>query len=255
MNGVFLESHYLMVRSLKEILRIPMSLVFPILIPILQMLIFSQVFKNVASLPGFGASSYLDYQAPSVILMTVMFSAGNSAFAMILDMDSGFFEKLLLFPISRLSILLGRLWAEGVRIFFQTMLVTILIIFVMGVNNNSGFFGFFVIGVLNALFGIAYGGIFYTVALLTRNAQASQAMFPITFPLLFLSTALMPKELLPEWLKTVASINPVSHVIEAYRSVLLANNPDQVLVAFGITGILGILTLATSFLAFRKLVR
>ena len=102
MRTMLLESYYLMARSIREILRIPMSLIFPILIPILQMLIFSQVFKNVANLPGFKSGSYLDYQAPSVILMTVMFSAGNSAFSMILDMDTGFLDKLLLAPISRI---------------------------------------------------------------------------------------------------------------------------------------------------------
>lgn len=254
MSQIFVESYFLTERSIREILRLPMSLIFPILIPILQMLIFSQVFKNVAALPGFGAASYLEYQAPSVILMTVMFSAGNSAFSMILDMDSGFLDKLLLAPISRISILLGRLWAEGIRIFFQTIFMTFIITVGAGVTNNSGIPGFFTIAVLNSFFGIAYGGIFYTVALLTRNAQAAQALFPITFPLLFLSTALMPKELLPDWLATVASINPVSHVIEAHRSVLLATGPDQVLTAYGLTFVLGILTMSSAWLAFKKLV-
>ena len=254
MNVTLLETYYLTVRTLKEIVRLPLSLVFPILIPILQMLIFSQVFKNVANLPGFTSSSYLDYQAPSVILMTVMFSAGNSAFSMILDMDTGFLDKLLLAPIARISILLGRLSAEGIRIFFQTILMTFIVIVIAGANNQSGIWGIFVIAILNSLFGIAYGGIFYSVALRTKNAQAAQAMFPITFPLLFLSTALMPEQLLPSWLKTVANLNPVSYVIEAYRAILTGGEMGQVVDAFILTFILGLLTLSFAYFSFRKLV-
>lgn len=248
------ETYYLTARSLKEMVRIPMSLIFPILIPILQLLIFSQVFKNVANLPGFEALSYLDYQAPSVILMTVMFSAGNSAFSMILDMDTGFLDKLLLAPISRVSILASRLWAEAIRIFFQTILIILVITLAIGANNNSGVIGLFLIALLNSFFGIAYGGIFYTVALLTRNAQAAQAMFPITFPLLFLSTALMPKELLPGWLATVAGLNPVSYVIEAYRAILLGVDSGEILDAINLTLVLSIITLTLAWFSFRRLV-
>lgn len=254
METTIFEIYYLTMRSIRELARIPLSLMFPILIPILQLLIFSQVFKNVSNLPGFASASYLDYQAPSVILMTVMFSAGNSAFSLILDMDTGFLDKLLLAPIARISILFSRLFSEAIRIFAQTILMTLVIVFLFGVSNQSGALGILMIALLNSFFGISYGGIFYTVALLTKNAQAAQAMFPITFPLLFLSTALMPKELLPNWLQTVASLNPVSYVIEAFREILAGQDTGQIPDAIALTLILGAVTLSSAFLAFRKLV-
>ncbi|HEY5600997.1 MAG TPA: ABC transporter permease [Patescibacteria group bacterium] len=256
MKNVITETYYLALRSLKETLRIPMSIIFPILIPLMQLLIFSQVFKNVSNLPGFTAGSYLDYQAPSIILMTVMFSAGNSAFAMILDLDTGFFDKLLLAPISRISILLGRISAEAIRIFAQTIFMAIIITVFIGVDNKSGVPGIVLMGILNSLFGVAYGGIFYFVALKTKNAQAAQAMFPITFPLLFFSTALMPKALLPDWVKTIVSANPVSYIIEAYRSLFtkgFESGPIIDAVTFSI--IMGIVTLSLTWHAFKKLVK
>ncbi len=105
-----------------------------------------------------------------------------------------------------------------------------------------------------ALFGIAWAGLSNIVALRTRNSELTMMIgILLTFPLLFLSTSMMPPDLLPDWLETVARFNPVSYVIDTARAFMnFSYDWGQMLQALGVIVLVGAFTLTGATRAFRK---
>ena len=91
----------------------------------------------------------------------------------------------------------------------------------LGAHMASGVLGAIVLVVLAALFGVGYAGIGILVALRTRNVQATNTSFLLFFPLLFLTPNLVPRELLTRPMEIAATINPVTYIMEAARSLIL----------------------------------
>jgi ABC-2 type transport system permease protein len=157
---------------------------------------------------------------PVAILQGVAGAASVSAFGMVNDIEKGYFDKLLLTPTPRLALVFGRLAADGVRVVLLTALI-LTVGLVFGAGMEAGVLGFMTVLLLAGLFGIAYAGFGLSIALRTGNAQASQAGFLIFFPLLFLSPAFAPKEIFDGWLKALATINPVTYILEGMRALVL----------------------------------
>ena len=134
------------------------------------------------------------------------------------------------------------------------LITTIGIIF--GAGMEAGPLGFVLILLLGGAFGIAYAGIGLSIALRTGNAQASQAGFLIFFPLLFLSPAFAPKSVFAGWLKFLATINPVTYILEGMRSLVLDGwQWDQL--AYACAAILGLFafTMTLTMLSLRYRIR
>jgi ABC-2 type transport system permease protein len=174
---------------------------------------------------------------------------------MVTDIERGYFDKLLLTPTPRMALVLGRLAADGVRVVLLTaLIVTVGLIF--GAGMESGPLGVVALLVLAGLFGISYAGIGLSIALRTGNAQASQAGFLIFFPLLFLSPAFAPKEIFAGWLEALATINPVTYILEGMRTLILEGWDWEALgKAMAAIGGLGAFTLTLAFSALRYRVR
>jgi ABC-2 type transport system permease protein len=137
-----------------------------------------------------------------------------------MDIDRGYFDKLLLTPAPRLALVLGRLLADGIKVMALTAII-ILTGLIIGSGMESGPAGFVVLVLLAGGFGLAYAGIGLSIALRTGSPQASQAGFLVFFPLLFLSPAFAPKEVFQPWLEFLATINPVTYILEGCRSLVL----------------------------------
>ena len=105
----FADMYTIYIRSIKQAWRPLASLIPPFFIPIFFFIVNSAAFKAVSQLPGFTADSYLQFQAPVALFMSVFFSSGNAGIELVLDMSTGFFDKLLISPIQRLAIILGTL--------------------------------------------------------------------------------------------------------------------------------------------------
>jgi ABC-2 type transport system permease protein len=115
---------------------------------------------------------------------------------------------------------MGRLAADVVRIaLLSTFILVIGLIF--GAGLESGPLGGVVLVLMSASFGLAYSGIGMALALKTGSAQAAQLGFLIFFPLLFLSPAFAPKEFFAPWLEFLATVNPVTYIVEGMRSLVL----------------------------------
>lgn len=244
-------SYYLMIRALRESGRQPGVEMQNIFIPVFFLFVTVGAIGEISG-PAFGVDNYKGFQLPVAILQGAAGAAGTGGFGMVMDIERGYFDKLMLTPAPRLALVLGRLAADGVRV---TVLATIILVvgLVLGSGMEAGVAGgvAFVLGA--GLFGLAYSGIGMSIALRTGSVQAAQAGFLIFFPLLFLSPAFAPKEVFSPWLEFLATINPVTYVLEGLRSLVLAGwEWDQLAYAtLSIAG-LGAVTLSMTLMALRS---
>jgi ABC-type multidrug transport system permease subunit len=241
-------------RALREIPRVPTRIIFPLLIPIMQLVLFASVFANVALIKVAGGGSSLDFLAAGQVALAVMVGAGGSGFQMVQDMESGFFDKLRASPVARSSIVLGLLVTDALRLAMHS-LVVLLVALLMGASVNTGLAGAVVIVVLCGFFGACWAGISLNVALRTRNPETTAAAGIIVFPLYFASNAFVPKPALPSWLQTLNEVNPISYLITAVRALMLYGwDTGAVLEGFAAAAVVGAVTLPLAVLAFRRAV-
>jgi len=240
-------------RNMKRLLRVPILVFFSLFQPLLFLLLFGQIFKRIADLPGFPTDSYLAFFAPSVVMLTALNSAFQSGMGTVEDLESGFLDKMLTAPIRKRAVLIGKALSDATRMCIQALIV-IGVSYLLGFRMKTGVGGIALSLVIAASFGVAWSGISNIVALRTRNSEVTMILgILVTFPVLFMSTAMMPQFLLPDWLETVARWNPASYVIEAIRS--LSNTGydwRDIGEAMGIVAILAALTFSGATRLFRK---
>jgi len=224
-NSVAYETYAVFGRWMKKTLRKPIFLFFSLVQPIVWFVLFTQSFQQIASIPGFeritGTNSYLTYFSAAVLIQTIISSAMQSGLGMVQDIESGFLDKMRVAPIRRFSILTGKVMSDGVRILLQTIIIMALG-FALGVTVATGVGGFLLILILSAAFGVVWSGLSLLIGLATRNSEATLMISLLTtFPLLFLSTAVMPLQFLPNWVQTVATYNPMSYIADAFHSLII----------------------------------
>jgi ABC-2 type transport system permease protein len=163
------------------------------------------------------------------------------------DIDRGVTDRLLVSPVSRGALIAGRVAQSAIVVIVQSVIMIGLALAV-GANFPGGVLGVVVLILVAALLGAAFGALSNSLALVTRQEESLiGAVTFLVLPLTFLSTALMREELLPGWMQTAASLNPVDWAIEAGRSATAAS-PDWGMVAVDVA-LLGALLLACGALA------
>jgi ABC-2 type transport system permease protein len=241
-------------RALRETVRQPGFELQNIFIPLFFFAVITAAIGNSAG-RAFGVDNYTGFQMPVAILQGIAGAASVSSFGMVTDIERGYFDKLLLTPTPRLALVLGRLASDGIRVTLLTALI-MTIGLVAGAGMEAGPGGYVLILLLGGAFGVAYAGIGLSIALRTGNAQASQAGFLVFFPLLFLSPAFAPKDQFKGWLEFLATINPVTYILEGMRSLVLSGWEWDKLAyaALAIAG-LGAFTLTLTMMSLRYRVR
>ncbi len=207
-------------RSIREVIRLPEATIPTLFIPLFFLAVnIGQISKTFpSSTPFLHGQGYVGFQLPVSLMFAVC--TATSGLALVTEIDQGYFDKLLVAPIRRSSIIFGRLAADLVRGLAVSALV-LAVALAFGAEMRSGVAGAVVLVGLAALWGIAYAGIGILVALHTRNVQATNASFLVFFPLLFLTPNFVPFELLTPLMEGLARANPVSYVIEGLRSLVL----------------------------------
>jgi ABC-2 type transport system permease protein len=242
-------------RALREIPRVPGRIAFPMLIPIMQMILFASVFQNFGQYRTGGAGSSLEFLAAGQVALSVMVGAGGAGFQMVQDIDSGFFDKLRVAPIPRLSIVAGLLATDAVRLSCHVVVVT-LVALALGAKLATGIAGLVVMMLLGGFFGAMWSGISLNVALRTKNAEITGASNVLIFPLYFGSTAFVPHDLLPSWLQAVNQVNPISYLVDAMRTLMLQGwHWETIGQGFLAGAAVGALTLPLAVQAFRRSVQ
>ena len=207
-------------RAVREIARLPESTIPTLFIPLFFLVVnIGQVSKTFpSSTPFLRGEGYVAFQLPVSLMFAV--ATATSGLALVTEIDLGYFDKLLVAPIRRSSLIFGRLAADLVRGVATSTLV-LLVGIALGASIRTGVLGAIVIVLLAALFGVAYAGFGILVALRTRNVQATQSSFLLFFPLLFLTPNFVPFDRLSPIMETLARINPISYVIVGLRSLII----------------------------------
>ena len=240
-------------RWMKKLVRNPILLFFSLFQPIIFLVLFTQLFGSFGIL--LGGINYTLFATAGIVLQNAFSSAFQSGTAVVDDIKSGFLTKMLATPASRASILLGRLLSDAFRVFAQSIIILALA-YGLGVFPVTGFVGYVLILFTVAFFGLAWSGISFALGLMTKSAETVFGIAgTLTFPLLFMSTALMKDRLMPEWMKPVSAVNPISFAVNAIRDLIMTGyNWNSFLLSFGVISLIAILTMGATFYEFRKVV-
>jgi ABC-2 type transport system permease protein len=203
----------------------------------------------VVELPGFGDVPYVAYLAPGVIVMTAMMNAGWAGTSLVDDMDRGVMDRYLASPVRRVAIINGILAYQAAVTVVQSLIV-FGVALAMGARYDAGAVGVLVVLAAAVLLAVIFAALSCAAALLMRTQDALIGIFQfLAFPLLFLSSTLMAPALLPDWIGTVATLNPVDWAVVASREALLAS-PDWGLVG-GRVALLAALAVVMTWLSAR----
>jgi ABC-2 type transport system permease protein len=232
-------------RALREAVRQPDALFMTMFIPLFFLVVntgqAAEIFPsdNTGFLEGQG---YGAFQLPITLLLAASF--GMAALFLVEEIEGGYFDKLRAIPIPRYAIVLGRLFAEGVKgVVISTVIVLLALPF--GITIASGIPGFLLIVALASGWGIVYAGFMQLIALKTRSAAATNSGGLIFFPLLFLTPNFVPRDMLTEPMEVAASVNPVTYLMEALRSMILTDlDWDKILPGFAVVAIAGVVMLS-----------
>jgi ABC-2 type transport system permease protein len=240
---------------MKKLIRNPILLFFSLFQPIIFLVLFTQLFSRLGSFPGLGGS-YLEFASAGILLQNAFSSALQSGTSIVTDLDTGFLQKMLVTPVNRSAILLGRLVSDAFRVVIQSAIILVLA-FALGATVITGIPGILLIFFTIAFFGLAWSGISLTLGLRTKNAETVFGIGAfLTFPLLFMSTALVPaKGFMPDWMINVSSVNPISYTVNAVRVLMQAGfDWNTIFTAYAVIGGIAVVTLGATLYLFRKVV-
>ena len=226
--------------------------------PVLMMfVVFGALFESVKHLPGFPTDNYFEYLAPAAVLMTTVPGIANAAVGLATDFQSRYLYKLLTMPVSVGSVMAGRLLADGARLFLQAGVVLLLAI-ALGAQIASGVAGALLMLLIGTLFGIVtFGVLTANLALKSKDPQAVQAIFPMAFLLIFLTTAYQTEEQVPSGvLRGVIAVNPTEYVLRAMRDLTLTGFEWQSIgLAFAVIAGLAVVGLPLTIRNYRSVYR
>ena len=242
------QSWQVYLRGLRVLKRQPAYLGMTLFQPIIWLLLFGALFKSVTKIPGFHGT-YINFLTPGVVVMLAVFSAGWTGMGFVEDINSGVMDRMLTSPVWRGALNAGTIAYGAFMVVIQTILI-VLIALALGANFKGGVAGVALLLLIAALLAAVVAALSNAIGILAR--QRETVIGAVTFvqlPLTFLSVALMQRSLLPSWIQSVASYNPVNWAAEAARSAAM-QKIDWSLVASRI-GFLAVLLMVAAYLATR----
>ena len=244
-------------RTLIQFPRNPMVLGFSVAPVLMMFVVFGALFESVKHLPGFPTDNYFEYLAPAAVLMTTVPGIANAAVGLASDFKSRYLYKLLTMPVSIGSIMAGRLLADGARLFVQGGAILLLAV-ALGAQIASGFAGALLILLIGTLFGIAtFGVLTANLALKSKDPAAVQAIFPMAYLLIFLTSAYQTEEQVPSGvMRAVMAANPTEYVLRAMRDLTLTGFEWQSIgLAFAVIAGLALIGLPLTIRNYRSVYR
>jgi ABC-2 type transport system permease protein len=215
------DTWFMVVRQTRNLLREPIWVVMMIIQPMIWLLLYGQLFKNVTRLGGFGTASYVTFLAPAIVVMNSFFGATWSGMSMINDLEKKVVERFLATPASRLAIVLSQIVRSALTAAFQAVIILVVAL-TLGVHVHAGVTGWIVVLLVAMLVNSAFAGLSQAIALLTRREATMIAIANfIGLPLLFLSSTLLARAQMPAWMETASRFNPVDWGVKASREVVL----------------------------------
>ncbi|WP_306055701.1 ABC transporter permease [Natronococcus wangiae] len=200
--------------------REPFVLVFAVVQPVVFLVLFSQVFGELAA-QAVPNGDYVAYLVPAIVIQVALITAAGSGTGFVLDIETGMFEKTLVSPMSRAAVFAGKTLSDLLLVVVPTLIVVGLG-FALGAPVAAGLLG--VVGVVGvalvfSVWFMAFSNVLGVVAGSTRVTGIATNL--VQFPLLFASTAFVPVDALPGWLQVVSSVNPITYGVDAVRAIML----------------------------------
>lgn len=207
-------------RACRSVFREPEFFIPALITPVFFFVVNIGALQDVAESGAALAGQQLDFKAFQLPVAIIFAVTGVSrASSLVIDIQDGYFDRLLLTPVRRPALLLGLMAADLMAVMMLAIPVTALGL-ILGISFETGILGILVFLVYGALWGLAFAGFPYAIALKTGNPAAVNSSFILFFPFAFLTTSFLPKEALTGWLATIATYNPVTYVLEGLRSLI-----------------------------------
>jgi ABC-2 type transport system permease protein len=237
-------------RSVLRTMRQPAQIVPALVFPLFLLAVNSGGLKDATSLPGFPTDSYLTFALAVPFMQGALFSVMNSGTDLARDIETGFLNRLALTPLRGAALLSGLL-AGAVVLGLAQALTYLIVGLVAGAELAAGFGGALVIVALAVTITVGFGAFGLFAALRTGSGEAVQSLFPVFFVFLFISSMALPLDLIQtRWFRDVASLNPVSYLLQAFRSLLIEGwNLGDLALGFAIAAailVLGMFCAATA---------
>ena len=228
MQHFITDTYHLMIRHIRTTLRIPVWIFVTLTQPVIWLALYGQLFRRVVEIPGFESDSYIQFLTPGVVIMTAFFGSAWAGMGIIEDLRGGVLDRMLATPVSRSALIASRVAHAGLTVAIQSVIILVLGL-ILGADLPGGLSGALAILLLAALLGAGFSAISNGVALLTRREETLIAVINFFgMPLVFLSTAFMASELMPDWIRFVAQGNPVNWAVNGARDAMLGQNWSDV---------------------------
>lgn len=241
-------------RNLKVILRQPAAVVPGLVISVFFVLVYEASLSGAAAFFLRG-QSYLGFILPVSIISSALTGASIAGESIVRDIDNGYFDKLLLTPVSRSALLLSATIAGALMLVLQTSLV-ILLGLVLGLEPATGLPGLLTILGFALLIGMAFAGFIIGIALRTGSSAATSGASFLFFPLSFLTATFTPIDLLDGWIRTAADYNPITYLLEAMRALLNTGWDTDIMVrGFSASAVILVITFAFAYFSLRARTR
>jgi ABC-2 type transport system permease protein len=243
-------------RGLRQALRRPQFLAPLVIFPSLMLAANTGGAGRATSLPGFPhVHGFLDFELAGAMMQSAMLAGVSGGIALALDFEIGFIDRLFAAPISRYSIIAGRVAATA-ALGLLTGLWFLVGGLIFGAHIASGIPGVLVILVISCLAAAAFSLLASALAIGAGKASVVQGIFPIVFVILFLSTAFFPQQLLLEPAQTIARLNPLSLIADGIRGPIIGDmRLADVAKALGGIAIVAVVGLGLSTRALRRRTR
>jgi ABC-2 type transport system permease protein len=245
---------YLTGRKLHALVRQPWVLAFSVVQPVIWLFLFGQLFRRVVDIPGFAVGgTYLEYLVPGVIAMNAMSNNMWAGMTMIEEIERGTLNRFLASPASRIAIMNATVAEQAVSTTVQSLIIVGLGL-AGGASYQGGAAGVSVMVAASILVGVMFGALSNTVGMLLRSREAIIGVYTFfMLPLMFLSSAFIPTQLMPGWMQAIASRNPLNWVVQIGRSALSAH-PDWGAIGVRAGGllVLAVVCVALSVMTFRS---
>jgi ABC-2 type transport system permease protein len=242
--------------------RNPFVMTVSLLNPVIFLVLFTEVFGQItggAIGQSLGADvSYVTYLVPAIVIQVSLIAATTSGIGLVDDIENGMFEKVLVSPMHRGAVFLGKSLSEVLRIVVQICIILTLgyVLLYLDTGGSPGEYvatglpGAVGIVAVGIVFSIWFTGFSNVTALLTRDQESTIiAVNLLQFPLLFLSSAFLPLEVLPGWVQAVAALNPITYGVDAARALMFGRDVMTVIEVTGFGGMWNTLVPALGVLA------
>jgi ABC-2 type transport system permease protein len=240
-------------RGIVRTVRQPAMVIPPLLFPTALMAVNAAGLDSATRLPGFPSESFLAFALAVPFIQGALFATMNAGTELARDVQIGFLNRLQLTPMRGSALLAGQLGGVVVYGLVQALFYVVVGI-TAGVDFAAGPAGVLVLLAFALLVTLGFGALGAALALRTGTGEAVQGMFPLLFVFLFISSMNMPRNLIEaDWFRLLATLNPVSYLIECVRSLIIIGWDTQALaLGFGVAVLIAIASLAFASYALRE---